>query len=78
MSASAGPFDTERQVRDAIGRRPLPRSHENELALLDACARAGVQLGNFDRSVLAWLASHEVSTTCAVVAGIILRAADQS
>lgn len=72
---TAGPFDTEREVLDAIGRRPLPRSDENELALLDACARAGVQLGEYDRRIIAWLAGWEAQT-CAVVAGIILRASD--
>jgi hypothetical protein len=75
---TAGPFDSEREVLDALGRQPHPRDRESELALLDACARAGVQLGEYDRLVLAWLSSHEVRTTCAVIADIILRAADHS
>lgn len=42
--------------------------------LTDACKVAGVVLGAYDRRILAWLAGYEPST-CAVVAGIIRRAA---
>lgn len=76
---SAGPFETERQAREVIGYpgRPYPSDDANEFALLDACARAGVQLGEYDRRIIAWLAGWEPAT-CAVVAGIILRAADHA
>lgn len=73
---SAGPFETEREVLGAIGYpgRPYPSADANEFALLDACARAGVQLGEYDRRIITWLSGWEPQT-CAVIAGIILRAA---
>ncbi len=46
----------------------------NAAMLTDACAAAGVELGAYDRRILRWLAGWE-PTTCAVVAGIIARAA---
>ena len=42
--------------------------------LTEACEQAGVQLGAWDERILAWLAGWEDST-CAVVAGLIRRAA---
>ncbi len=46
----------------------------NLVMLTDACAAADVELGAYDRRILAWLAGYEPST-CAVVAGVIRRAA---
>ena len=39
----------------------------------DACTAAGVELGAFDRRVLAWLSGWEPET-CAVIAGLVTRA----
>jgi hypothetical protein len=47
----------------------------NLAMLTDACAAAGVELGAYDRCILAWLAGYEPAM-CAVVAGVIRRAAD--
>ncbi|TMR22048.1 hypothetical protein ETD86_12810 [Nonomuraea turkmeniaca] len=41
--------------------------------MLEACKQAGVELGALDRSVIAWLANYE-ATTSAVIVGIISRA----
>jgi hypothetical protein len=43
--------------------------------LTDACAGAGVQLGEFDGSVLAWLAGFE-PRQAQVIADIVRRAAE--
>lgn len=45
--------------------------------LEEACAAAGVELGVFDRRILAWLAGWEPSTV-QVVIGLISRAAAQT
>lgn len=42
--------------------------------LVDACTAAGVELGDYDRQTLAWLAGWETATV-QVIAGIISRAA---
>lgn len=42
--------------------------------MLDAISAAGVELGAYDRQVVEWLAGWEPST-CAVLAGLITRAA---
>lgn len=71
-------FETERQAIEATGQRGWePDTYEarNELALLEACAAAGVHLGAYDRRVLAWLAGWEPQTVAAI-AGIILRAGE--
>jgi hypothetical protein len=50
---------------------------ETYLMLFRACERAGVDLGgpaSYDRTILAWLANGEPQA-CAVVAGLITRAA---
>jgi hypothetical protein len=75
---SAGPFANAGQVAQAIGYpgRALPREGENELALLAACAHAGVELGAYDRKIIGWLARTGGAQRCAVVAGIILRASE--
>ena len=80
MSADVLGFETERQAIDATGQRgwePGSYTVRNELALLEACAAAGVHLGAYDRRILAWLAGFEPQTV-AVVAGIILRAGESS
>jgi len=83
----SGPFETERQARelpavqavyDAM--RAQPPSTRGAMArgghqlLEDACTAAGVDLGAFDHRILLWLAGFEPET-CAVIAGLISRAA---
>jgi hypothetical protein len=80
-----GPFETERQARDAatsaavaadvaVG-RPGSIAEANRAMLLDAVNAAGVQLGDYDRRILDWLAGYEPAT-CAVIAGLVARAAE--
>lgn len=56
------PYDPDHLVRDAQLRH-----------LEAACAAAGVELGAFDRRILAWLAGWE-SSTVQVIIGLIARA----
>jgi hypothetical protein len=84
----SGPFETERDARDLpavraiydAGRASSERgdmSRETYLMLFRACEAAGVDLGgpsSYDRQILAWLANWEPQA-CAVVAGLITRAA---
>jgi hypothetical protein len=78
----AGPFETEREARAvALAAAGPPRpgwSILNEAQrhnmLLDACEAAGLQLGDYDRRILAWL-THWEDSTVAVIAGLITRAA---
>ena len=81
-----GPIETEREalglpaVRDifaAFDRDPgvgkmAPHTHK---MLISACVAAGVELGDYDRRILLWLAGFEPQA-CAVVAGLIGRAHD--
>lgn len=76
----AGPFDTERQaVEAAKAASPeldvLQLARGNRDMLLSALNAAGVELGEYDRTIVDWLAGWEPST-CAVVAGFIVRAAE--
>lgn len=45
----------------------------NRKLLVDACVHAGVELGDYDRAMIAWLSRWETETA-AVVAGWIQRA----
>lgn len=70
------PLDTERDAREAA--RPLPDDpHEwpaaNLARLMDACADAGVPVGDFDSRIMHWPAGYEPAI-CAVTAGLISRA----
>lgn len=81
-----GPYATEWQAHEAdhvqaahaearkaaspVGSHEVP----NLTMLLNACTTAGVKVGVFDVQVLTWLAGLEAET-CAVVAGLIVRAA---
>jgi hypothetical protein len=76
-----GPFESEQEARDAALAEVQPRpgwsilsSGQNRELLTDACGRAGVTLGAYDRRILEWLAGFEDSA-CAVIAGLIVRAA---
>jgi hypothetical protein len=76
----SGPYETERQAADAA--RHIYDSPPgagawgdgNRRLMEDACTAAGVRLGAYDHRILLWLAGWEPST-CAVVAGLIARAA---
>jgi hypothetical protein len=84
-AAPSAPLETERQAQElpavravyeafraspGVGRM-APRNHR---MLEEACSAAGVEPGAFDHRILLWLAGFE-PTTCAVVAGLIGRAA---
>jgi hypothetical protein len=80
---NTGPYETEAQAREAVraiyeaahatSRRGVMAEGNHKL-LEDACRVAGVQLGAYDHRILTWLAGWEPQT-CAVVAGLISRAA---
>jgi hypothetical protein len=80
-----GPFETERAAREAATAYAVVAdvaagqassiAAANRAMLLDAVNAAGVQLGDYDRRILDWLAGYEPAT-CAVVAGLIARAAE--
>jgi hypothetical protein len=85
MAPAAGPLETEAQarqlpavraVRDAFSADPGTgkMAPHNFAMLTSACEAAGVDLGAYDRTILGWLAGWEPHT-CAVIAGIITRAA---
>jgi hypothetical protein len=76
-----GPYETERQaLADCTGIYDAMRSKCGQMqplnlaVLEEACTAAGVELGEFDRSVLGWIATFEPHT-CQAVAEIIRRAA---
>lgn len=78
-----GPFESEHEARQSPAVRAAygtwsPRlgslTGANHAMLCTACTAAGVELGAYDRTVLQWLAGFEPQT-CAVIAGIISRAA---
>lgn len=89
MISVMGPYETERQalaeplaqeihalhasgrVRSGDPDRLVSGTHMRHLEA--ACAAAGVELGAFDRRVLAWLARGEASTV-QVIIGLISRA----
>ena len=81
----SGPYETEAQARAVPAVRAAyeaahnsPRrgvmTERNHEALCRAAAAAGVALGAYDHRILQWLAGFEPQT-CAVVAGLITRAA---
>jgi hypothetical protein len=80
-----GPFETERQARETAAVRTANAAFDANPAagkhiphhlriLMDACSAAGVFVGTYDLRILTWLANYE-DTTCAVIAGLIRRAA---
>jgi hypothetical protein len=79
-----GPFETEQQAHELPAVRAVYAAFDRDhgpgkmtphtLAMLTAaCEAAGVELGAYDRRILAWLAGWEPQTA-AVVAGLITRA----
>ena len=79
---AAGPFETERQAREAAtvlagGQYPHANiTAANLAALTDAANVAGLHLGAYDRRILEWLSGYEPAM-CAVIAGLITRAAER-
>jgi hypothetical protein len=77
-----GPFGTEAEARAAalvLGGPPGPgwpilSRGQRERMLTAACEAAGVSLGAYDARILAWLGEFE-DGACAVVAGLVTRAA---
>jgi hypothetical protein len=83
--STTAPLETEDQARELPAVRAVYAAFRagpgvghmaphNERMLVAACYAAGVELGAYDRRILAWLAGWEPQT-CAVVAGLITRAA---
>ncbi len=81
MNHPNGPFETEREARDAALTLGGPPEHgwsilsaeQNLQMLAAACTAAGVEVGAYDGRILGWLAGFE-GEACAVIAGLILRA----
>jgi hypothetical protein len=78
-AARRGPYQTEREAAGAVraihaAAPGISLAAGNHQMLTQACAAAQVQLGDWDRRILTWLAGWEPAT-CAVVAGLIWRAA---
>jgi hypothetical protein len=79
---TTGPFATEAEASAAaraLGGPPDPGrsilTGDQRLRMLTAaCEAAGVELGDYDARFLAWLSGWE-DGFCAVVAGIVTRAA---
>jgi hypothetical protein len=57
----------------ALGPGALPTAAGNRRLLDEACEAAGVEIGDYDRRILGWLAGYEPAM-CAVVAGLVSRA----
>jgi hypothetical protein len=84
MPADHGPFETEREASQTADVRAVYAAFDadpgagkmaphNRAMLASACEAAGVELGAYDARTLTWLASWE-PVTCAVIAGLIMRA----
>lgn len=82
--ADHGPYESEDDARmvpavqavyEAFDASPgAGRMAPHNLAMLTAaCEAAGIEMGAYDRRILAWLSGWEPQT-CAVIAGIIRRA----
>src|SRR5690349_1377288 len=82
--AAISPLETQRQALDLpvvqaiyAAMRIRPRGGADEMCarlITAACDGAGIELGGYDRRIIAWLAGWEPQI-CAVVAGLIARAA---
>lgn len=73
-----GPFETELEALTATNSAydaPGGSVEHNHGAFLNACRAAAVYVGAYDHKILRWLSGYEPST-CAVITGIITRAAD--
>lgn len=79
-----GPFETERQARETPAVQAVYAAFSaapgqgrmdahNARLITGACDAAGVELGAYDRRIVAWLAGWEPAT-CAVFADLVTRA----
>jgi hypothetical protein len=86
VATVTGPFETEREAREAAQQYTGPPGASltgppgqlataNLAMLTDAVNAAGLELGTWDWRILNWLAGYEPAT-CAVIAGLITRAAE--
>lgn len=83
LPADHGPYETAQQAADTVSEVYAARrlgvrgtmGQFNRERLTAACEAAGVELGDYDRRILAWLSGWEPEA-CAVIAGIILRAGE--
>ena len=83
VPVTGGPFETEAQARAAVAhvyaaahattRRGVMTEGSHKL-LCEALTAAGVEPGAYDHRIITWLAESEPQA-CAVIAGIITRAA---
>ncbi|WP_141579637.1 hypothetical protein [Actinomadura sp. WMMA1423] len=80
LPADVGPYETDQQAADTVSHvyahartAPGTMGRLSLDQLTAACEAAGVELGAYDLRILRWLAGWEPET-CAVIAGIILRA----
>jgi hypothetical protein len=80
--AEHGPFETEDQAREIPAVRAVYDAYDHgrgpgDLSgaplILTACVAAGVDLGAYDRHIIAWLGNWSPQTS-AVIAGLIIRA----
>jgi hypothetical protein len=80
----SGPFESEHEAGEAAHAMQAqyltnpaiaPGAETNRMMLLDTINAAGVQLGEYDREVIGWLAGQEPET-CVVIAGLISRASE--
>lgn len=77
-----GPFGTQAEAHAAaVDCAGPPRAgwsilsaEQNREMLTAACEAAGVTVGDYDATILGWLAGYE-DAMCAVIAGLITRAA---
>jgi len=83
-AASAGPFDTDREVRETPAVRAVREAFDADPGagkmaphihrmLCEALTEARVELGAYDHRIVLWMAGWEAET-CAVIAGLIIRA----
>jgi len=86
MTPDDGPYETEAQARSQPAVQAVYHAFRadpgtgrmtphNTQMLTGACTTAGVATGAYDRRILAWLARTGEPQVCAVIAGLIRRAA---
>ncbi|MFG2002276.1 hypothetical protein ACGFNU_24300 [Spirillospora sp. NPDC048911] len=81
LPSDVGPYETAEQAAETVREfyqlsRLGPRgtlAKCNQERLLAACEAAGVELGDYDQRILAWLTIWEPETV-AVIVGLVLRA----
>lgn len=59
----------EREPLPTLG-RPIPSASEQEAALRDVLAAAGVELGAYDERIIEWLGKWEWSTVATIASWV--------